>query len=226
MRIAAIATHPDDETLGCGGTLLRRKAEGDEIHWIIVTALHTPRWGAQDIERWHCQVEQVGDAYGFASVHRLGFPSAALDSVPLDEMIAAFGDALDVIRPDVVMLNHRGDVHTDHRIAFDAALSVLKPIHMSHMGISRILAYETLSSTEAASPATGDVFLANHHVEIGDHIDRKIEIMGLYKTEVQSDPLPRGPSAMRALARLRGAAVGKTHAEAFMVVRDMDMLPS
>jgi LmbE family N-acetylglucosaminyl deacetylase len=226
MRIAAIATHPDDETLGCGGTLLRRQAEGAEIHWIIVTPLHEPRWRARDMEIWQSQIDNVAAAYDFAGIHRLGFPSAALDTVPLDHMTVALGAAIEDIRPDVVMLNHRGDVHTDHRIAFDAALSMLKPIHMAHFGVKRILAYETLSSTEAASPPAGDIFVPNHFVEIGDAIDRKVEIMALYQSEVQADPLPRGPSALRALARYRGASIGKDHAEAFMLIRDLDTLAS
>ena len=104
---------------------------------------------------------------------------------------------------------------------FNATLAVLKPIYMEALGVRRVLSYETLSSTEEAPPGIGQAFVPNILSDITPHVDRKIEIMNLYETEIHPDPLPRGPSAIRGLARYRGATRGVEYAEAFMLVREL-----
>ena len=91
----------------------------------------------------------------------------------------------------------------------------------SKLDIKRILCYESLSSTEAAPPLFHRVFLPNVYNDITGYIERKVEIMGLYETEMQPDPLPRSPSSIRALARYRGATIGVEYAEAFMLIREL-----
>jgi LmbE family N-acetylglucosaminyl deacetylase len=213
--------HPDDETLGCGGTMLRHRAAGDNVHWLIVTQPVEGRVRPEFAAACATQVETVAAAYGVSSVTRLGFPTARLDTVPQAELIGRIGEAISERRPETVYLIHAGDVHTDHHAVFLAATSVLKGFHMRSLGVRRLLSYETLSSTEAA-PAQGHrAFMPTVYNDIAPYIDRKIEIMEMYRTEAQPDPLPRGPSAIRALARTRGAAVGLEYAEAFMLLREV-----
>ena len=116
---------------------------------------------------------------------------------------------------------HGGDVHTDHTIAFSAVTSVMKPMYMTELGVRRVLSYETLSSTEASPPSAERSFLPNVIADITPHIEHKIEVMNLYMTEKHSDPFPRGPGAIRALARFRGATIGVEYAEAFMLLREI-----
>jgi LmbE family N-acetylglucosaminyl deacetylase len=100
-------------------------------------------------------------------------------------------------------------------------MSVLKPFHMGNLGVGKIICYETLSSTEAAPCQTNNPFTPNIFSDITPYIDQKIDILGIYQTEVQPDPMPRGPSAVRALARFRGATISVDYAEAFMLVREL-----
>ena len=221
MNVLVISVHPDDETLGCGGTLLRHHAEGDSIHWLIATRTHAPQWSQEETEQKASEVCAVANAYSTQSVHKLGLPSVRLDTIPLVEIMEGLRAAIEKVRPTVVYLPHHGDVHTDHQIVFLATLSVVKAFYMRKLGVQRILTYETLSSTEAAPPMTNRAFVPNVYLEITPHIDRKIEIMSLYESEKQSDPLPRGPAAIRALARFRGATMGVDYAEAFTLVREV-----
>jgi hypothetical protein len=92
---------------------------------------------------------------------------------------------------------------------------------MKDLGVKRILAYETLSSTEAGGTEEDAVFVPNLYTDISVYIDQKIGIMGLYASETQADPMPRGTSAIRALARYRGATIGVEYAEAFMLIREI-----
>jgi len=221
MNILAISVHPDDETLGCGGTLLRHLAEGDKIHWVIATQAHPPQWSQEVIDRKAAEVEAVAKAYSMQSLHKLGLPTTRLDTLPLGEVINGLRKVIEQVSPGVVYLPHHGDVHTDHHVVFQATFSVLKAFYMRTLGVRRVLSYETLSSTEAAAPLAFRAFVPNVYSDTTPHLDRKIEIMGLYASECQPDPLPRGPAAIRALARFRGATVGVEYAEAFMLVREV-----
>lgn len=221
MRDLYVSAHPDDETLGCGGTILRRRAAGGEAFWLIATSAHEPEWGAELIARKAVEVERVADAYRMSEVFRLGLPTARLDALPRAEVMAAVREVVEGVRPATVYLPHPGDVHSDHVAVFDAAVAVLRSFRTRELGPSRILCYETLSSTDAAPPLPGRAFLPQVYSDVTETLDEKLEIMRLYETEAQDDPLPRGPSAITALARLRGATVGVQYAEAFALVREL-----
>ncbi len=222
MKILTISVHPDDETLGCGGTLLCHQVQGHKLHWLIVTQTCTPQWPEEIVARKATEVENVANAYGMQSMHKLGMPTVRLDTIPQADLIDGVRQVIDQIRPKTVYLIHSGDVHTDHHAVFTATMSVLKSFYMQKLGVQRILCYETLSSTEAAPPQHHRLFVPNVYQNITPYIERKIEIMSLYETEAQSDPFPRGPSAIRALARYRGATVGVDYAEAFMLIREVN----
>lgn len=220
MNVLAISAHPDDETLGCGGTLLRHHGEGHSLHWAIVTQAHSPQWSSELIERKAAEVEAVARCYSMQSVHRLRLPTTELDAIPFARVIDGLRTAIEQVHPDIVYLPHRGDVNTDHEVVFRAALSVLKAFYMRRFGVSRILSFETLSSTEAAAPAQSSAFVPNVYIDITPYCERKVEIMSVFESEAQADPMPRGPSAIRALARYHGATVNVEYAEAFMLVRE------
>ena len=220
-NILVISVHPDDETLGCGGTMLKHRAQGDTLYWLIVTQAHEPQWSPDVIERKAAEVERVAAAYGIQQYSRLGFPTIRLDTVPQADLIDGIRDYIAQVRPQTVYLIHRGDVHTDHHAVFVATMSVLKPFYMAQPGVRRVLSYETLSSTEAAPPHHTRAFIPTVYSDITPYVDRKIEIMGLYESEAQPEPMPRSPSAIRALARYRGATIGVEYAEAFVLVREI-----
>ena len=221
MNVLVISAHPDDETLGCGGTLLKHRSQGHRIHWLVVTRAHTPQWTKGVIQRKANEVKRVAEAYGMEQCIRLHFPAVYLDTVPVVELIQEISQAITVLKPEVVYVVHQGDVHTDHQRVFQATGSMLKSFRMSRSGVRRLLCYETLSSTDAAAPAAYQPFLPNVFNDITLYMDQKLKIMALYQTEIQADPLPRGPAAIRALGRVRGATIGVTYAEAFMLIREV-----
>ena len=221
MRVLAVSVHPDDETLGCGGTLLRHAAAGDELFWLVVTQAHEPQWSRDVIEAKAAEVDRVAVAYGMQETVRLGLPTVKLDTVDVSEIISGMRDAIERFRPDVIYTVHEGDIHSDHFVAFRALMSVLKPFYMSSLGVKRVLSFETLSSTDAAPSQIQRVFLPTLFVDVSEFIDRKIEIMGMFETEVHDDHMPRGASSIRALARHRGATINVPYAEAFSLIREI-----
>ena len=221
MRVLVIAPHPDDETLGCGGTLLKHKAAGDSVSWLIVTRGHEPQWSAEVLGNKEGEIERVAAAYEFEQIFRFDYPATLIDTLSQAEIIASVSRVVAEARPHSVYLNHAGDVHSDHRIVFDSVMSAMKPFYSSRHGVKRILSYETLSSTEAAPPDPMRAFLPTVFCDITNFIERKLEIMSLYRTETQPYPLPRANESIRALARFRGASIGVEYAEALMLIRDV-----
>jgi LmbE family N-acetylglucosaminyl deacetylase len=217
-----ICAHPDDETLGCGGTMLRHVARGDTVHWAIATQAHEPKWDRDVIERKGLEIADVSAAYGLAGHTRFGFPSTQLDVLGRSDLISAIADLAAEVCPEIVYVVHPGDIHGDHAAVFESTVVALKSFRTQASGVRRILAFETLSSTDAAPPIPGRAFVPSVFHDIGEWLERKIELMALYASETQDEPLPRSPSTIRALARLRGATVGVEYAEAFWLVRELD----
>ncbi len=220
-KVLVVSVHPDDETLGCGGTLLRHFAAGDSLSWVVVTQAHEPQWSKEVIETKAREVDRVASAYGMSDVFRLGFPTVRLDVVPQGDLISSLREAIDSVGPDIVYCVHEGDIHSDHLMVFRALMSVLKPFYMAKLGVRRVLCYETLSSTEAAPSQVHRAFYPACFVDIGHHLERKIEIMAMYESELHSGNMPRASSSIRALARHRGATINVEYAEAFSLIREI-----
>jgi LmbE family N-acetylglucosaminyl deacetylase len=219
-RVLTIAVHPDDETLGCGGTLLRHKANGDAIHWLIVTAMKKSRgYEPEVISKRNQEIEKVSREYGFDSVQKLDFETKFLDQAPLNDLVGAIARALHAVRPHTIYLPFNNDVHSDHQTAFKAAYSCTKTFRYPFL--RRILMMETISETEFAPPLGGHVFMPNVFVNITEHFPMKIKVMKMYRSELEHHPFPRSIENIESLAKLRGASAGCNYAEAFMLLKEI-----
>lgn len=216
-----VAPHPDDETLGCGGTLLRAIAEGARVHWVIATRM-TREAGFSEA-RMHARAQEIKDvaaAYGFAGVHQAPFTAARLDTIPMAERVTWFSSVFNEVRPTAVYLPHPHDVHSDHAAVFDAASACTKAFR--YPSVRKVYAYETLSETEFGIRPGATHFHPNRFVDISAHLERKIEIMKLYAGEMSAAPFPRSAEAIRGLATFRGLVASCLAAEAFMVLKDIE----
>ncbi|CAG1022529.1 PIG-L family deacetylase [Methylomonas sp. LL1] len=219
-HVIVVAPHPDDETLGCGGTLLKHRQAGDQIHWLLLTAM-TPERGftEQRISAREAEIAEVSRRYGFASVNALGFPTARLDAIAKGDLIAEIAGVFQTVKPEVVYLPFRGDVHSDHAVAADAVMSCCK--WFRNASVKRILAYETLSETEFGISPDTQGFRPNVFVDIGAYLEQKLDMLHIFDGELGEFPFPRSDDAVCALARFRGAASGCQAAEAFMLLREI-----
>lgn len=215
-----IAPHPDDETLGCGGTILKLKGMKLSIHWLIVTTIEdVPAFSQERVAVRAKEIELVKEAYGFDSVHQCSLPSASLDILGKGKLVEAIGAAFREIKPDRVYVPYRNDVHSDHAAVFDAAVSAAKIFRSPF--IKAIYAYETLSETEFGMRPDDPGFRPNLYEDISGYIDQKIHIMSLYEGEMGEFPFPRSEKCIRALATLRGSQSSCESAEAFMILKEI-----
>jgi LmbE family N-acetylglucosaminyl deacetylase len=215
-----IATHPDDETLGCGGTLLKHRSKGDATYWIIATAMSKDvGFKPQEIRQREREIELVARRYQFSDIISLGHVATMLDQVPMRTVIESIAAAIQKVKPQIIYLPFGGDVHGDHRLVFEAVCSSTKVFRFP--SIRRLCMMETLSETEYAPAYGARSFAPNHFVDISDFMRDKCEILKIYKSEIGLPPFPRSIATVRALAAYRGANAGCRFAEAFMFLRDL-----
>lgn len=212
--VLVVAPHPDDETLGCGGTLLAHRASGDRLHWVIFTSISKDAGYDDDvlISR-QSEIDQVKSFYGFESVTEYDYPTCTLDAVSKAGMVSRLSKDIALIEPEVLYIPHSGDIHSDHKVVNEISLASSKWFRQPSIKIVR--AYETLSETGMLG---GEVFSPNQYSDITRYIDKKIEAMCIYDSEMGEFPFPRSEKAIRALANYRGANSGYDSAEAFHVL--------
>lgn len=218
MNILVAAPHPDDETLGCGGTLLKLARRGAKIHWLIFTAMTAETgFSPERIRAREAEIARVAEAYGFAGIHKLGFPTTKLDTLSMREMVGAVDVVVKAVRPELMFLPFPGDVHSDHEVVFRALSACTKSFN--HPSVCRVLAYEALSETDfGINPALA--FRPNSFSDISAELEEKLRIMGFFAGETGAFPFPRSAEALRALAAVRGVVAGCAAAEAFMVLKE------
>jgi LmbE family N-acetylglucosaminyl deacetylase len=219
-NVLVIAPHPDDETLGCGGTLLKHKQDGDDIHWLIMTGTdeqsgHSKEW----MDQRSTEIEAIGNFFNFSSTHQLPFITATLDTVSLSDMIGEIKKVLDLVQPHIVYLPFQGDAHSDHKVTFNASASALKWFRAP--SVESIRVYETPSETEVNIDHENSNFNPNQFIEISPFLDQKIAALKVYESEFNEFPFPRSEHMLRSLAAFRGSSCGVDAAEAFMIMREV-----
>ena len=215
-KVLILAVHPDDETLGCGGTLLKHKVNGDEIHWLICTDIdksHTYYDTRQD------EIEKVSKLYNFDSVNNLKLKTMQVDEYSMSELIGKISKIINQIEPNIIYLPFKGDVHSDHRKIFEASYSCTKSFRYPF--IKKIYMVETLSETEFAPSTKEDSFIPNIFVDISEFMNKKIEIMKVFESEIAEYPFPRSIRNLKALGSLRGATAGCEYAESFVLLKEI-----
>lgn len=218
-KVLVIAPHPDDETLGCGGALYRHKLEGDELYWVIVTAIsESSGWSATAIKKRDQEIKAVAKKYGFSGVFNFRLPTTKLDTLPLTELIEKITEVYKVVEPEIIYMPFARDVHTDHQLIAKAIQASIK--WFRYASIRKVLMYETLSETEF-NFIDDRVFRPNVFVDISDFLNDKIDTMKIYKSEIGDHPLPRSEKSIRALGALRGSQSGFEAAEAFELVYEL-----
>lgn len=220
-KVLVVSAHPDDETLGCGGTILKHRQNGATIDWLIMTNIHESLgWKPDRVQQRQEQIAKVAQLYGFGETHKLDFPSMGLDSLTMHQMIEAVSGVVRRLEPDTIYVPNRSDIHSDHRITFQTVMSSSKNFRYPY--VKRILMYECLSETEFAPALPENVFLPNVFTDITDYFAQKLEIMGIYESECMPSPLPRSIDAITSLAKFRGSSIGCKYAEAFMLVKEIN----
>lgn len=217
-RVLVVAAHPDDEVLGCGGTIARHVSEGDFVEVIFLADGVFSR-ADSTVEEFNKRIQSAEEArkiLGVSKYHYLGFPDNRLDSIPLLDIVQPLERLIFMISPSVVYTHHHGDLNIDHKITNQAVLTACRPIPNS--SIREIHSFEILSSTEWATP-NHNPFLPNLHINITQFLETKLKALEAYRVEMREFPHSRSVDHVRTLACHRGNCLGLAAAESFEVIR-------
>ncbi|MSO55868.1 MAG: PIG-L family deacetylase [Acidobacteria bacterium] len=226
MTILVIAAHPDDEVLGCGGTIARYAAEGHDVHIAIlgegITSRHTQRGDAQagDLQKLQVDARAAAAALGARPVSFGGLPDNRFDQVALLDVVKQVETWVGKLRPDAIYTHHPGDLNIDHGIAFRAVLTATRP-GASAVIVPDVYAFEVPSSTEWAFQRIEPAFRPSVFVDIAIGLEKKIAAMQCYENERRETPHPRSPEMLRATAARWGSVAGMAAAEPFELIRSL-----
>ena len=222
MSVLVIASHPDDEVLGCGGTIARLSQQGTPVYIAILGEGMTSRAeeaDASQLKKLHEDARRVAKLLGAADLFMCQLSDNRFDTVALLDIVKEIEALIDRVQPHTVYTQHGGDLNVDHVATFRATLTATRP--MAESTVKSVYSYEVPSSTEWSFGQFAPAFMPQRFVEITETLDVKIEAMQTYETESRAFPHPRSPEALRALAAWRGSQVGVEAAEAFAVVREV-----
>ncbi len=225
-QVLVVAAHPDDEVLGCGGTIARHADSGDQVQVVIIAEGSTSRQQQRDRSQLVDELsalakasQSAGSILGAAGVELLDLPDNRLDSLDRLDLIKQIEERIDRHKPQVVYVHHVGDVNVDHRRLHEAVVTACRPTP-GHV-VKRLLSFEVASSTEWQPPGSASAFQPNWFVDISDQWERKREALAAYSSEMRDWPHARSLEAVEHLARWRGAQVGVEAAEAFCLLRQL-----
>lgn len=226
MKVLVVAAHPDDEVLGCGGTLAKHADSGDEVHVLIVAEGATSREKKRDRPKVFEELSGLvnsaklaGRILGVTGVELLNLPDNRLDSLDRLDLIKCVEHHIDLLKPQTVYVHHAGDVNVDHRRLHEAVVTACRPV--PGQPVERLLSFEVASSSEWQPPGSAPAFQPNWFVDISDQWQRKREALAAYTSEMRPWPHARSLEALEHLARWRGAQVGVEAAEAFCLLRQL-----
>lgn len=224
MNILIFAPHPDDEVIGCGGTIARYVSNGDTVNVCIVTRGKPPIFNhpAETIEDLphdlFNEIKASHEILGVTETYYLEFPAVMLETIPRYELNNKVLELISELKPDIVYMPHFGDMQKDHMLTAEAIMVAVRP-KGNHI-VQYVYSYETLSETEWNIPHAANAFMPNSYVNISDYINIKHRAMNCYQSQLSSFPNPRSIEAMEALAKYRGSTMGARAAEAFMLIRE------
>lgn len=216
--VLIVAAHPDDEVLGCGGTIARHAAEGDVVHVVFMADGEGARPGHPDdaIAKRQVAASKALKIMGGSEVSFLGFMDNSLDVCTLLDLIKPLERIIVKIQPHIVYTHHHGDLNIDHELTHRAVMTACRP--RPGNTIEEIYCFEIVSSTEWNTPGLRP-FTPMRFVDITRHLETKIRALEVYAAEMQEFPHARSVENVRAIAAYRGASVGFAAAEAFCVAR-------
>jgi len=219
-----IAAHPDDELLGCGGSLAKWKKQGHDIKIIIAGEGHSSRDNVKNLKKKIIELKKqsvtASKILGINKIINLGLPDNNFNKIDFLKFIKLIEKNIFNYKPEIILTHHYGDLNKDHRLLYEAVITACRP--KPNFFVKKIMTFETLSSTDWQINTNENIFKPNYYEDITDFLKLKIKSLETYKSEIEKWPHTRSLQNIENLAKLRGSSVGLKAAEAFEIIRQIN----
>ena len=219
-RILVVAPHPDDETLGVGGTIAKFSKQGDEVLVLVVSGHLPPLYDRKDYDKTVSEAQSAFAILGVSKFYFLEIPATMIGERPVSEVNGKISKVVQEFEPHIVFCPYP-DRHIDHRLIFDSVMVATRPVGAG-CNIKIVAAYETLSETHWNAPHIEPNFTPNWTIDITDHIETKLDALTCYDSQIPDFPGSRSIEAIESLAKFRGTQSGFGYGEGFHIVRMVD----
>ena len=223
-NILIVAAHPDDEILGCGGTIAKLIKNNCKVDVLFLSEGVSARSKLGEVRKWDNEItaresmaQSAAKYLGFSIIEFMRYPNLRMDTLSILDISKSIQEIIDKKKPNIVFTHHYGDLNTDHQICFNAVVTACRPSGINF--IESIFSFEVSSSTEWSSSINLPSFQPNYYVDITNEIDSKFEALNFYNFEMRDFPHPRSKENIKALTQIRGSEIGFKFAEAFMLIR-------
>lgn len=216
MNVLIVSPHPDDETLGGGGSALRFISEGNSVSWLNITGVeNNNKFSDEFVKKRRTQLKKIEKHYGFQEVYNFNLATTKLEGYDSSEVIDKISTVFQEVRPEMLILPDYNDAHSDHKKVFEWCYACSKIFRFPY--IKQIMTMEIISETDFGRPE--NPFQPNYYIDITDYMKDKINALKIYDTELGEPPFPRSIENVKSLAMIRGAAAGVRYAEAFRLIK-------
>ena len=216
-RVLVITPHPDDETLGVGGSIAKLINQGHDVYILTVSGHLPPLYDRKDYDKTVKEAHKAYDILGITNSKFLEIPATMIGDEPVHSLNNKIASVVNDYRPNFVFCPFP-DRHIDHRLIFESTLVATRPVQVG-ADIELVAAYETLSETHWNAPYIEPNFTPNLVIDISKYINQKVEAMKCYRSQLTINKGPRSVKAVKALAQFRGSQSGFDFGEALYIIR-------
>lgn len=217
-KVLVVAPHPDDEILGVGATIAKHTKNGDDVEVVVVTRGSKDVYDDEYVEEGRKQEKEACSILGVRKISYLDFESPKMDTAIYIDVVGKIAEKVEEVKPDIVYIPHYGDMHFEHKKIAEMCMVALRPIEWKCI---KIYGYEVLSETGWDVPNANNDFIPNVYEDVsGEYIEKKIDALKVFKSQMKKYPSARSIKAIRSLSEFRGAMVGVENAESFMLIRE------
>lgn len=218
MKILILVAHPDDETIGCGGTIHKHFKNKDKIFAVSFTdGVGSRNKANQKKIRRKKQSIKVSKILGFNWINQYSLPDNSLDQIPILKIVKKIEKIKKEINPDIVYTHSKYDLNIDHRIIFQSTLTAFRPQPKDNSVEIRCM--EVSSATDYGDQMNFKSFKPNLFIDIKKFWKKKQDSLAVYKEELRKYPHSRSIKAIKNLSMYRGSQVGMEMVESFEVIR-------
>ncbi len=232
-NILVVAAHPDDEVLGCGGTIARHTQHGDRVTLVVMTdgvgsrdyqpasrrsAGKRSAGGPGVVKRKRecaasCRILGIDRK----DIHWLGLADQCLDGYLLLDLVKRLEEVKILTTPDIVYTHFWGDLNLDHQLTCRAVLTAFRPMPSGKH--ARVFQFEVPESTYLSIPLGFGAFNPDSFDDITVTVERKLLALKAYNSESRVYPHCRSTEFIKELSLFRGKLAGCLHAEAFVSLK-------